>query len=145
MAEFPTWPDWPVGDDRVEYADKEDSYAVVNQGILFVPYSLVRIKRCPECDVPYANAAFLEEHIAKDHPGSERPKRPGSVPEAVAPDRVRPQPQPQSVKLPAPAKPAFGPAVQNVPDERIRAMPKAPSRRGAPRSVPSTRKQSRGR
>jgi hypothetical protein len=134
------WPDWPgpEGDDNIEYSDPREEYAAVDVRLLFIPYSKVAIRKCDDCGESYVNKAFLHEHIRKAHPAPsrpERPSRPESIPSPVAPGRVRPEADPRYVRSEAaPAAPV--PAATPVP------VPRDP-RRGAPRSVPSTRGRNR--
>lgn len=124
------WPDWPEGNDDVEYAERGQEYAAVDTSVFFVPYSRAKLKFCAECGDFYINSAYLADHIADAHGASRQEPRPESVPAAVLPDRVRPQLEPH---------PGVRPQPQPEPERPAERVP----RKGAPRSVPSTRGRNR--
>lgn len=94
--------DWDTTDSSLAFADPRESYAVIDSGMLFVPYDLVGIVRCKTCGDQYANRAFLQAHEARDHShaaasaGPARANRfgevlpPDGVPAPVSADKVRP-------------------------------------------------------
>jgi hypothetical protein len=62
------WDSWGIetGEDFT-VAEPGTEMAVVNQGVLFIPYHLVGIVRCEHCQDDFANRTFLREHQAAAH------------------------------------------------------------------------------
>jgi hypothetical protein len=141
------WPDWPGGDDIVEYADPADEYAAIDASVFFAPYNRVHLKTCGTCGETYINATYLSEHQARDHPASkgrpvqERPARPASAPPAPVHPAFRPESAPASVDAAKvrPLRPEAEPERPMRPEPDSTPPARVPRRRGGPRSKPKPR------
>jgi hypothetical protein len=143
------WPDWPEGDDQVEYADPADEYAAIDASTFFVPYNRVHLKTCPTCGDTYINAAYLKEHITIEHPARDAkrthparepaPKsRPASVPAPADAAKVRPlRSETEGASGASGASRSMRPEPESVPPARV--PNNRGRRRGAPRSKPKRR------
>jgi hypothetical protein len=146
------WPDWPPGEDNIEYADPASEYAAIDASVFFAPYNRVHLKKCPECGDTYINATYLKEHTARDHAAKNTAKNSASATpgqrslvtareSATHPAYVRPAsvPAPADAATVRPLRPEAEAEVPMRPEPDSTPPARIPRRRGGPRSEPKPR------